>query len=100
MAMKTIQAAYDDVVSSAEADYTQDGNGVLASGRIHLMPGDHQVGTGVVFEGGRAVEITGTLSGVALRTTSSRLRGSCRTRRRPPRCSRSALRRRPPLPGV
>ncbi len=57
-AMKTIQAAYNDLVTVSDAEYTATGNGKPV-GQIILLPGDHDVGTGVVIDYLHPVEIVG-----------------------------------------
>lgn len=63
-AMATIQAAYDDLVTTAEAGYTANGTR-LEVGRIFLSPGLHDVGTGVEMSNQRPVSIYGTRGGGA-----------------------------------
>ena len=59
---KTIQAAYDDLVAVATANYTAL-TSQLGVGRIQLGPGDHDVGTGLIIDQRWPVEIVGTRSG-------------------------------------
>lgn len=61
-AFKTIAAAYTDLKTDAAASYTVSG-GRLGVGRIQLLPGDHDVGTGFVMDYNRPVELVGTRSG-------------------------------------
>ena len=62
-AFKTIQAAYNALKTEANATYTAIGS-YLGVGRIHLLPGNQDVGTGVTIDGQRPVEIYGTKSGL------------------------------------
>lgn len=61
-AKKTIQAAYDDLKAAAGGSYTAEG-GRLGVGTIVLLPGVHDVGTGVLIDWDRPVAIKGTRSG-------------------------------------
>jgi hypothetical protein len=56
--MKTVQAAYDSLV--AEAPSFGPGNGV---GRIVLLPGDHDVQSGLVLRWDKTVELVGLRGG-------------------------------------
>lgn len=61
-AMETIQAAYDDLYTVANANYT-DLSGYLGLGKIILLPGDHDVGDGIAMSLYNGVEFVGTRSG-------------------------------------
>jgi hypothetical protein len=77
-AKKTIQNAYNDLVSVAGATYTLVG-GHQGVGRIYLSPDDHDVGTGLVLNLNRPVEIYGTRSGAGvynLQDSASRIMSS------------------------
>lgn len=76
LSFKTIQAAYNDLVTVAEANYTVAQGNWLGVGKIYLAPGDHDVGSGVDIDGWRPVEIYGTRSGLGghqLGSSSSRI---------------------------
>jgi hypothetical protein len=59
----TIQAAYDDLVTVSEATYAGQSGTRWGSGRINLLPGDHDVGTGLVLDAHNSVEIIGMRQG-------------------------------------
>jgi hypothetical protein len=62
-AYATIQFAYDDLVTVSEATYTGQSGTRWGSGRIFLLPGDHDVGTGLVLDAHNSVEIVGMRQG-------------------------------------
>jgi len=61
-AKRTIQAAYDDLVASAETRFPSFPL-EMGVGRIYLLPGDHDVGTGLVIRWDRPVEMFGFRGG-------------------------------------
>lgn len=61
-AKKTIQAAYNDLKATAESNSTSEG-GRLGAGTIHLLPGDHDVGSGLSIAWNRPVSLMGARSG-------------------------------------
>lgn len=72
----TIQAAYNALKTYANANFTQSNAAGMGVGRIQLLPGDHDVGTGVVIDQNRTVEIEGALSGwrgLTVSNTASRV---------------------------
>lgn len=56
-ALKTIQEAYDDLTTWAEATFTNAGR--MNVGRIILMPGEYNVGAGVTFNTKRTCTVEG-----------------------------------------
>ncbi len=61
-AYKTIQAAYNELKTTAAANYTAFGTS-LGVGRICLLPGDHDVGTHFLVDSTRPVELIGMRQG-------------------------------------
>lgn len=62
-AFKTIAAAYSNLKTVFTATYTHTGPATKGVGQIHLLPGDHDVGAGVLFNTAYPVELIGTKSG-------------------------------------
>jgi hypothetical protein len=63
-AYKTIQAAYTELRTTAMANYSPDVNGLTAVGRIEVLPGDHDVGAGILIRPLEPVHIRGTRGGL------------------------------------
>ena len=71
LAKKTIQAAYDDLQTVSGATYTAWLTGMLPVGRIILMPGDHDVGSGFQGDYLSPVEIVGMHGGSGNQPTNA-----------------------------
>lgn len=79
--MATIQVAYNDLKTAAEANESVSlSSDILPVGTINLAPGLHDVGTGVVFAHRRPAKIRGALAGALpgryLSTTASTIYSS------------------------
>jgi hypothetical protein len=77
-AYKTIQAAYNELKTTAVANYTALGSSdELAAGTIMLLPGDHDVGgSGLAIDSKRPVDVYGVPNGHhthAIGTSASRI---------------------------